>query len=184
MSAPTQEDFVNLIAGNLQAFVPFAENLGKSRFLVYESEIGAPDEKAGAIAMEQMEMEAIADAFRCEIVQSDNQFSLNFYMEERNPGGFLEIVDAGMGAPLAGGTEGTSRAPDGSTYTSPTPEPRWHEPVPGYEKPGTGVIEEIRTMLRDAFSEFMQEVITRAKAQFMEQLKAYVAGIISGAAGG
>ena len=80
MSAPTQEDFVNLIAGNLQAFVPFAENLGKTRFLVYESEIGAPDEKAGAIAMEQMEMEAIADAFRCEIVQSDNQFSLNFYM--------------------------------------------------------------------------------------------------------
>lgn len=184
MSAPTQQDFVSLIAAELQNFIPFAENLGKTRFLVYESAIAAPAEDGAAEAMEQAEMEAIADAFRCEILQSDNSFMLNFYMDERNPGGFLEIVDAGMGAPLAGGNSGTSTTPSGSTYPSPTPQYLWDEPVPGYAKPATGVIEEIRTMLRTIFTEFLQEVVAAAKAQFMEMLKQYVAEKIGAAVGG
>ena len=183
MSAPTQQDFVNLIAAELQAFIPFAENLGKSRFLVYESSIAAPAENGAAEAKEQAEMEAIADAFRCEITQSSNSFQLNFYMDERNPGGFLEIVDAGMGAPLAGGRDGTSTNPDGSTYPSPTPQEDWDKPVPGYAKPATGVIEEIRAMLKTVFADFFQEVIKNVKTQFMEILKQYVAEKIGSAVG-
>lgn len=184
MAAPTQEDFVNLISGKIQDFIPFAENLARARFLIYESEIAAPDEKGDAYEREVAEMRAIAEAFRAEIQQSDNSFALNFYMDERNPGGFLEIVDAGMPAPLAGGDEGVSRNPDGSTYLSPTPQWLWDTPVPGYAKPATGVINEIRTILRDMFRQYVNEAIEIAKKEFMVLLKTYVSEIISAATGG
>lgn len=178
------EQFIQLISAKLQSFKPFAEAFGKSRFLVYESEIQAPDEKADAAAAEAAEMEAIANAFKCDIVLNNNTFTLFFFMDERNPGHFLEIVDAGMPPPLAGGDEGTAHNPDGSTYQSSVPYQLWGQPVPGYAKPATGVINEIRTMLADLFRTEMQEVISSSKSEFMKLTKEEVANRLKGVMGG
>lgn len=184
MSAPTRQDYLNVIKSKLSGFEQFAENFGKERFLVYESEIQAPDEKYNARQKEEKEMEAIADAFKCEIVLQDDVFTLLFHFDERNPGHFLEIVDAGMPAPLAGGDKGTSHNPDGSTYPSPTPEERWNDLVPGYAKPATGVIKEIRTMLSDLFRIEMNEAISSAKQDILQLVKNYTSERIRAATGG
>jgi hypothetical protein len=184
MSMPTRQEYLNVISSKLSGFEQFAEEFGKTRFLVYESEIQAPDEKFDAMIREQAEMEAIADAFKCEIVQEDETFTLYFYFDERNPGGFLEIVDAGMPAPSAGGDNGLSHNPDGSTYRTPTPQERWDEPVPGYAKPATGVIKEIRTMLADLFRNEMHVAIESAKQDILSLVKRYTAEKISEVTGG
>lgn len=184
MSAPTQQDFIAIIQSKLSGFEQFAEDFGKQRFLVYKSEIQAPAEKANAFIKEAAEMEAIADAFKCEIRQDGNNFSLYFYFNERNPGGFLEIVDAGMPAPLAGGDNGISHNPDGTTYSSPTPISLWDKPVLGYAKPATGVINEIRTMLSDLFRTELKEAIAASKQEMLQLVKKYTAERISAAIGG
>ena len=175
-----QEKFVQLATSKLDSFKSFAEDFGKSRFLVYETEIQAPAEKADAYKKEVAEMEAIADAFRCEIKVEDNALTLFFYMDDRNPGHFLEIVDAGMPAPLAGGDHGISHNPDGSTYPSPTPYRDWDKPVPGYAKPATGVINEIRTMLADLFKQEANEAIKAAKAEIGPIIKQHVSDKLKG----
>ncbi len=184
MSKPTQADFIKIIASKISGFKEFAEAFGKERFLVYKSEVHASEEKGTAWDKEDAEMEAIADAFEAEITESDGQFSLFFHFDRRNPGGFLEIVDAGMPASLAGGDEGTSHNPDGTTYETPTPKPFWHDPVPGYAKPATGVINEIRTMLADLFRTEMNEAIESSKKEILQLVKEYTAERIKAATGG
>lgn len=184
MSAPTQQQYLSIIASKLSGFNKFAEDFGKSRFLVYESEISAPAEDADAFIKETEEMENIANAFKCEVIQEDRKFTLFFHFDERNPGGFLEIVDAGMPAPLAGGDNGTSHNPDGSTYPSPTPQQLWDEPVPGYAKPATGVIDEIRTMLADLFRNELKMAVASAKQEMLHLVKQYAAERIAAATGG
>lgn len=184
MSAPTQKDYISIIKSKISGFEQFAENFGKERFLVYVSEIQAPDEEELAFQKEKEEMEAIADAFKCEIKVEGNKFTLFFYFDERNPGNFLEIVDAGMPAPLAGGDNGISHNPDGSTYRTPTPMELWDEPVPGYAKPATGVINEIRTMLSDLFRTELKEAIAAGKQEILNLVKRYTAEKIRNVTGG
>ena len=184
MSAPTQQDYISIIKSKISGFEQFAENFGKERFLVYVSEIQAPAEEPEAFEKEKDEMEAIADAFKCEIQIDENTFTLFFRFDERNPGNFLEIVDAGMPAPLAGGDHGTSHNPDGSTYASPTPIQHWDDPVEGYAKPATGVINEIRTMLADLFRTELNEAISAGKQEILNLVKEYTAERIRNVAGG
>ena len=184
MSAPTNQDYFSAIVSKLSGFNQLAEEFGRSRFLVYKSEIQAPDEKPSSFKKEVQEMEDIADAFRCEIQQDGGKFTLFFHFDERNPGGFLEIVDAGMPPPLAGGDNGISHNPDGSTYRSPTPEDEWDKPVPGYAKPPTGVINEIRIMLADLFRAELNEAINAARLEMLEPVKQYVAERIRTVTGG
>ncbi len=184
MSAPTKQDFIAIIQSKISGFEQFAENFGKQRFLVYKSEIQAPGEKNLALIKEEQEMEAIADAFKCQISQEDGKFTLHFYFDEHNPGGFLEIVDAGMPAPLAGGDHGTSHNPDGSTYESPTPYQRWNEPVPDYAKPATGVISEIRMMLADLFRSEVNDAIAAGKKEMLQLVKNYTSERIRAVTGG
>ena len=184
MNRPTQQDFISIISSKLDGVEQFAENIGKERFLVYKSEMHAPDEDDVAWEKEDAEMEAIADAFKCEIKKEDGQFSLIFHFDERNPGGFLEIVDAGMPPPLAGGDYGLSHNPDGSTYSSPTPRNQWDEPVPGYAKPATGVIHEIRTMLADIFRTEMKTAIEISKQEILELVKQYTSERLQTVIGG
>ena len=184
MSAPTYQDYITAIVSKLSGFEQFAESFGKERFLVYKSEIQAPEEKADARIREEAEMEAIADAFKCEIIQEESRLTLFFYFNERNPGHFLEIVDAGMEPPLAGGDHGISHNPDGSTYRTPTPKSRWETPVPGYAKPATGVINEIRIMLSDLFRAAVNEAIVSAKQNMLQSVKNYVSERIHNVTGG
>ncbi len=184
MSAPKQSDYIAIIKSKISGFEQLAENFGKERFMVYASEIQAPDEDANAFEKERAEMEAIADAFKCEIQVNENTFTLFFHFDERNPGNFLEIVDAGMPAPLAGGDHGVSHNPDGSTYASPTPIQQWDEPVPGYAKPETGVINEIRTMLSDLFRAELGEAIATGKQEMLQLVKDYTAERIRNVTGG
>lgn len=184
MSSPNKDQYLSIIKSKMSGFEQFAESFGKQRFLVYKSEVHAPAEKAMAHIKEDTEMEAIADAFKCEIVQTDGTFTLFFYFDERNPGNFLEIVDAGMPPPLAGGHRGISKNPDGSTYKTPTPIERWLDEVPGYAKPATGVINEIRMMLSDLFRSEMNEAIESAKQDILQLVKDYTAERMRAAIGG
>lgn len=184
MSTTLNDSILSIVASKMDDFKLFAENFGRSRFLVYKSEVHAPGENDFAYDKEDAEMEAIADAFRCEIIQEDQKFTLFFHMDERNPGGFLEIVDAGMPAPLAGGDHGTSHNPDGTTYASSTPKSRWNEPVPEYAKPETGVINEIRTMLQTLFHGFFTDTVKDSKAEILKAMKQQVASRLKSVTGG
>ena len=184
MSGLAKQDLITIIQSKLSGFEQFAENFGKQRFLVYKSEIQAPGETVSALEKEEAEMEAIADAFKCQITQENGKFTLHFYFDEHNPGGFLEIVDAGMPAPLAGGDHGTSHNPDGSTYGSPTSQSRWNDPVPDYAKPATGVISEIKMMLADLFRAEMNEAIEAGKKEMLQVVKDYTAERIRAVTGG
>ena len=178
MGRPTQEDFLNIIKGKISGLEQFAEQIGKSRFAVYRTETYAGNEK------EEAEFDAIMNAFKCKIQQNGNSFSLFFYMDEHNPGGYLEIIDAGMEAPLAGGKGGISTNPDGSTYDTPTPRYRWDEPVPEYAKPGSGVIGEVYTIVRDLFQTEFRQAVADSKQEIMALVKDYVAERIHAAAAG
>lgn len=178
MSRPTQEDFLNIIKGKISGLEQLAEQIGKSRFAVYKTETYAGNEKEAA------EFDAIMDAFKCEIKQDGNSFSLYFYVDEHNPGGYLEIIDSGMDAPLAGGKGGISTNPDGSTYDSPTPRYRWDEPIPEYAKPASGVIEEIYTIVRSLFHTEFRQAVDDSKKEIMAMVKDYVAERIRAAASG
>ena len=177
MSEDIREKTMSLIEERLSSFIPFAEQFGKSRFLVYKSEVHASGEKEEAWEAEDVEMEAIADSFRCEIRRNGNTFSLFYFMDERNPGGFLEIVDSGMPPPLVGGDNGTAHNPDGSTYKSNAPLYAYGLPLdgsdgrPDYSKEGTGVIHEIKTMLKDLFSDYFHDAIADSKKEIMETVK-------------
>ena len=195
MALNIKNDATMVIYKKLEDFIPLAENLGRSRFLVYESEVHASGEDSLAHEKEDAEMEAIAEAFRCEIKQSGGQFSLFFYMQERNPGGFLEIVDAGMPPPLVGGEDGTAHNPDGSTYQSKAPLAAYGLPLdgstsfgrtvlPDYSKAGTGVINEIKTMLQSLFHDFFIEAVGEAKQEIMELAKQEVLERLHNSLGG
>lgn len=184
MGTVDTNQLVDAVMSRLEPFKNFAENFGKSRFLIYETEVHAPAEKKKAIDEEDSEMEAIAKAFRCEIVSNGNQITLFFYMDERNPGGFLEIVDEGMPPPLAGGDKGTSHAPDGSTYASPTPQKDWDKPVAGYAKPATGVINEIKTMLASLFRNEAKIALSSAKHEIASLVKQQVSNHLKHALAG
>lgn len=190
-----KNDIVAIVSSRLNEFIPFAENVGRSRFLIYKSEVHASGEDGLAHEKEDAEMEAIAEAFRCEIKNEGNQFSLYFYMEEHNNGGFLQIVDAGMPPPLVGGDGGTAHNPDGSTYQSSAPLAAYGLPLdgsttfgrttlPDYSKVGTGVINEIRTMLQTLFRSFFVETIENAKQLITDAVKVQVVTELKAAVGG
>ena len=178
MGRPTQEDFLNIIKSKITGLEQLAEQIGKSRFAVYKTEKYAGNEK------EIEEFDAIMDAFRCKIEQNGNSFSLFFYVDEHNPGGYLEIIDEGMDAPLAGGKGGISTNPDGSTYDTPTPRHLWDVPVYKYAKPGTGVIEEIYTIVRSLFQTEFRQAVSDSKQEIMAIVKNHVAERIQAAAAG
>lgn len=182
MKEEVKDQILSAINERLSEFIPLAEQLGRSRFLVYESEVHAPGETEAAYEREDTEMEAIAESFRCEIKQSDNQFSLMFYMQERDPGGFLEIVDSGMPPPLVGGDNGAAHNPNGTIYPSDAPKAAYGLPLdgmtrfgktilPDYSKEATGVIHEIKTMLKDLFHGYFQDAITEAKNEILQAVK-------------
>lgn len=190
-----KNDIISIVASRLNEFIPFAENVGRSRFLIYKSEVHASGEDELAKEKEDAEMEAIAEAFRCEIKNEGNQFSLYFYMEEHNDGGFLQVVDAGMPPPLVGGDGGTAHNPDGSTYQSSAPLSAYGLPLdgsttfgrttlPDYSKEGTGVINEIRMMLQTLFRSFFIEAIEAARQSIVDTLKAQVTAELITAIGG
>lgn len=189
MALNIKSEVTAIVYDKLKGFIPFAESLGRSRFLVYESEVHAPDESELAREKEDTEMEAIAESFRCDIKQAGEHFSLFFYMEERNPGGFLEIVDAGMPPPLVGGDNGIAHEPDGSTYKSKAPIAQWGQPLdgngkPDYSKEGTGVIKEIKTMLKSLFHDYFNDAVKEARTEILTLAKQEVQSRIHNALGG
>lgn len=195
LSTTLKSDILAILQTRLNDFIPFAESFGRSRFLVYKSEVHASGEDGAAHEREDAEMEAIANAFRCEIKNDNGRFSLFFYMAERNPGGFLEVVDAGMPAPPVGGDGGIAHNPDGSTYQSKAPVAAYGLPLdgsttfgrtvlPDYSKEGTGVINEIKTMLKILFHDYFIEAFSDAKSEITTVAKEYVQERIHAAIGG
>lgn len=163
----TNEEVVGMICSRLESFLPLAESLGKSRFLVYKSEYGVNDKEAST-------MDAIADSFRAELAVDGQSVTLKFHMDENDPGGYLEIVDAGMPTPLLGGDRGTAHNPDSSTYKSQVPIGLWGLPADDPEdlaKPASGVVNEIKMMLAGLFRQYFQEAVADAKKDILQRMK-------------
>lgn len=160
-------DVASIISEKVMAFQDIAVQFGKSRFLVCMDEYGKNSKEAETV-------ERISNSFRCEVVQDGQAFLLYFHMDEDDPGGYLEIIDGGMPAPLAGGHHGTSHNPDGTTYASPTPVSKWNEPIEEYAKPASGIIYEIKTMLADLFKDAVKAAISESKSEILNIVKAQV----------
>lgn len=159
---------MDLIEARLQDFIPFAESFGKTRFLVYRDSIYGTNEK------ELQTIDRISDSFRCEIIRNSQSFSLMFYMDEDDPGGYLTIMDQGMPTAMLGGDGGIARNPDGSTYRSKVPAKFWGQPAVNPEdtaKPASGLIHEIKTMLADLFRSHLSEAIASVKTDIANMMK-------------
>lgn len=180
LMAIDKTQIVSLVGDRLEDFKITAENFGKSRFMVYQSEYGKNEKEVDA-------MQAIAEGFRCEIQRVDNSFTLMFYFDENDPGGYLHIIDAGMPTPLLGGDRGTAHNPDGTTYLSKVDINLWGQPANRPEdlaKPASGVINEIKVMLADLFNQYFQDVLDLARNEIMQLVKQEAQERLSSVLGG
>lgn len=175
-----KNQIVSLVGSKLNDFIITAVNFGKSRFMVYQSEYGKNEKEVAA-------MQDIAEGFRCEIHQEGNSFTLMFYFDENDPGGYLHIIDAGMPTPLLGGDRGTAHNPDGTTYLSKVDINLWGQPANRPEdlaKPASGVINEIKVMLADLFNQYFQDVLAQSEDQIMKLVKQEAQERLSSVLGG
>lgn len=157
-----------LVSQKAASFRPFAENFAKQRFLLYGTEFGANAEETEAL-------QQIAAGIRCDITQDDNSVSIDIDFDTGDRGNYLEVVEDGMDAPLTGGHNGIVTNPDGSTRPSRVPEQLWGNPIDAYAKSGSEVLDEVKMMLKDLFSNRIREIVSESKPEIARMAKPLVA---------
>lgn len=144
-----------------------AENFAKSRFLLASAEYGANEKEVSAL-------QAIADGIRCRIVNEGNNIELSIDFDDADAGNYLEIVEEGMPAPLAGGSGGIAHNPDGSTYRSQYPPQLWGTPLENLAKTGSDTQSEIKRMLQDLFIQEVQSIVQESKNDIARIAKKHI----------
>jgi len=131
---------INLIAQRAKNYESMARNFAQSRFLLASIEYGQNEAETEAL-------QKIAAGIQCKIVATDTGVSLDIDFDNNDSGNYLEIIEEGMLAPLAGGSGGFAHNPDGSVYRSNYPEHLWGTPLEDLSKPGSDTLDEVRKML-------------------------------------
>ena len=167
MTSNLQRDMCSLIASRAKEFQDFAESFARSRFLLHSTEFGQNNEETEAL-------QNIAAGIKCEIVQSDSGVSLSIDFDDGDTGEYLDVVEHGMPPPLTGGRGGIVTNPDGSTYPSRVPKQLWGNPIDEYAKTGSDVLDEVKMMLKDLFTQRVKEITSECKPELTKLAKSYV----------
>lgn len=167
MSEVLQNQICNLIAGKAESFQPFAESFAKQRFLLYSSEFGTNAEEIEAL-------QKIASVITVKISRSGTEVNLDFDFDNGDRGNYLEVIEDGMDAPLTGGHNGIVTNPDGSTRPSNVPEQLWGNPIDSYAKSGSEVIDEVKMMLKDLFTNRIREIVSENKGEIARLAKSEI----------
>lgn len=162
-----QQRFIETIAKKAKPFQPFAQNFAKQRFLLYSTEFATNAEETEAL-------QKIADGIRCRVEKSGEGVSVEIDFDAGDRGNYLEVVEEGMDAPLTGGHSGIVTTPDGSTRPSNVPEQLWGTPIDVYAKSGSEVLDEVKVMLKDLFTNRMKELVTESKPELAMLAKDYI----------
>ena len=134
---------------------------------------------------EKAEVEKIRDKGMSYDVKSEGS-TISISENEQEVSPFMSVLENGMDAPLAGGDNGTSHNPDGSTYPSPTPKGLWNIPVEAYAKEPHPVTQDAHAIIEDTAPEQMQGIMAResTKTRFGEIAKPALIDYLSSSLGG
>lgn len=163
-------DVIGPIMSRLSGYESQAEQIGRSRLMIYCMDIGAnPDE--------QKEIERIANSFKYEVSNSGDEIELHRqYLQSP----FEDIIENGMAAPYTGGEGGLVHLPDGGTRPSNVPEQLWGHEIPWYAKQGTAAFSEMDTMQRSLFSQAVRDAVQASRSDYADQVRRNMTEMISG----
>lgn len=162
-----QDRIINLLAARAKSFEMPAEAFARSRIMLLSSEYGDNAEERAAL-------QNIAEGIKCTVNASADGASLSIDYDSRDPGDYLSVVDGGLEAPQTGGNHGTVTMPDGSTRRSNVPPALWGNPIEEFAEPPSGVVEEIKMMLTDLFTEHLRLLIAENKSEIAKTVKAAI----------
>ena len=162
------KELFSFIALKAQAFEPVAEAFARTRFMVAAIEYGDNEKEYDSL-------ERISDAFQCHVTQTEDGVRLTFDADNGDKGNYLDIIEEGMLAPVSGGSNGLVTNPDGSISRSLVPEQLQGTPLPWYEEPASDVMNELKIMLSDLFSDFTNNLVNEYKREIENIMKRYVA---------
>lgn len=163
-------DVISPIMSKLSGYESQAEQIGRSRLMIYCMDIGANPE-------EQKEIERIANSFKYEVSNSGDEIELR-RMYLQSP--FEDIIENGMPAPYTGGEGGLVHLPDGSTRPSNVPEQLWGYELPWYAKQRSSAFSEMDTMQRSLFSQAVKDAVHASRSEYAEQVRKNMTKMISG----
>ena len=150
-----------ILLPHLDWFKLLAQEFAKSRFLVNASEYGMNDK-------ESEELMKIADGINISLSSGGSSLQLEITYGE-SP--YLNIIENGMSAPLAGGDNGVVTNPDGSQEPSEVPEPLWGNPIDSYAKEGEDVMGEVKEMLTSLFRDAVVQAAGEARPEIIETIR-------------
>ena len=158
---------ISLIANKAQGYQTMAQNFAKSRFLLAAIEYGQNEDETEAL-------EKIADGIKCIITPTSAGVTLDVDFDDSDQGNYLEIIQHGMPAPVTGGAGGFVHNPDGSVETSEVPPSLWGNPIPEFAKTGSDVMEEVKTMLKQLFTDEVNNIVRDSREEIATIAKTYV----------
>ena len=110
---------------------------------------------------ELAEYEKIKNSKKYSFVQKGSTVVLEEQEKDTSP--FLAIIEGGMEAPPAGGSNGTVTNPDGSTYQSQVPPSLWGTPLPEYAKDPNPISEGVQIMLQTLVPQWVRDTVASSK---------------------
>lgn len=170
-----QSKINDIIFSHTKDFKPMFDNFIKSRliqntmlFQTNEKEIDALNEIVGKTS--------------CDISSSDEGISLSLNFDEKE--NWWKIITGGMSAPLTGGSGGIAHNPDGTTYKSKVPTALQGKPIPQFAKNGIDIEAEIEMMIKDLFTNIVNETISSSSEEIAEAVKPYIVQELNNVLGG
>lgn len=154
-------DIASIAAAKLRGYELFAEQVGKSRFMVLCMDIGANPN-------ETKEIEKIANSFRYSVKATEAGVELGrSYLNSP----YEDIIENGMPAPKAGGSGGLVHMPDGTTRSSNVPHQLWGNEIPEYAKQGTSAFREMDMMQSSLFPQEVKAAIQASRSDLAKLVK-------------
>lgn len=157
----SNRDVVDIVISRLSGYEAEAEQIGRTRFMVLCTDIGANPEEIA-------EIEKIANSFRYTVTKEGDEAQLS---REVCQSPYAEIIENGMSAPYTGGQGGLVHMPDGTARSSNVPVQLWGHELPEYAKQGTGAFEEMDRMQQTLFPQAARDAVQASHREFSELAK-------------
>lgn len=170
-----QSKINDIIFSHTKDFKPMFDNFIKSR-LIQNTMLFQTNEK------EIDALNEIISKTNCDISLSNEGISLSLNFDEKE--NWWKIINEGMSAPLTGGNGGVAHNPDGTTYISKVPEALQGKPIPQFAKHGIDIESEIETMIKDLFTNIVNEIISSNSEEIAEAVKPYIVQELNKVLGG
>ena len=166
---------VSVICDAAKEFEDFAISFAKSRFLIASIDNGFAENDDENIALQK-----IAEGIRCSVYQNGTSIALDIDYT-KDDGNYLELETNGQPAPYAGGSGGNVKFPDGHVEKSNVDPRFWGTRLDYLARPGSDVLQEVRMMLKDLFTQRIHEVIQEQRSEIIAAVKSEIVNEIKSA---